>query len=325
VTAAEETSGAAAREAPATSRTRREAEAKRMPSPPSRRTPSPPLVWFRRTGWRHLVALTALAFALFPVMWVVSAAFSDQNLNSQTVIPENPTLDNFRVLMSEPGHPPFWRWFANSMIVGVVTAVTTVFLCALGAFAFSRLRFRGRRPGLLALLLIQMFPNLLAVVALFLFMTRIEDMFPAIGLGSIWGLILIYLGGALGVNTYLIKGFFDTIPTSLDEAARIDGATHAQTFFRVILPLATPVLAVIALLSFITTQAEFLLADVILGNDEDSRTLAVGLSRYILAGFDNRWGPFAAGALIGAVPVVLLFLFLQRFIVSGLTSGAVKG
>jgi arabinogalactan oligomer/maltooligosaccharide transport system permease protein len=199
-----------------------------------------------------------------------------------------------------------------------------VFQCALAAFAFSRLRFKGRRPGLLALLLIQMFPNLLAMVALFLFMTRIKGMFPGIGLGTVWGLIFIYLGGALGVNTWLVKGFFDTIPTTLDEAAKIDGATHSQTFFLVILPLARPVLAVIALLSFITTQAEFLLADVILGQNEDQRTLAVGLSRYVLAGFDSRWGPFAAGALIGAIPVVILFLFLQRFIVSGLTSGAVK-
>ncbi len=280
--------------------------------------------WFRRTGWRHLVAMVALAFALFPVAWVLSAAFSDGNLSGQSLIPSDPSLDNFRTLMTEPGHPPFWRWFRNSMFIGIVTALTTVFLCALAAFAFSRLRFRGRRPGLLALLLIQMFPNLLAMVALFLFMTRIKGLFPSIGLGTTWGLIFIYLGGALGVNTWLVKGFFDTIPSTLDEAAKIDGATHSQTFFLVILPLARPVLAVIALLSFITSQAEFLLADVILGQNEQQRTLAVGLSRYVLAGFDSRWGPFAAGALIGAIPVVILFLFLQRFIVSGLTSGAVK-
>lgn len=280
--------------------------------------------WFRQTGWRHLVAIAALAFALLPVMWVLSAALTDGNLSSQTLIPREPTLDNFRALMTEPGHPPFWSWFMNSMLIGTVTAVWTVFLCALGAYAFSRLRFRGRRAGMLSLLLIQMFPNLLAVVALFLFMTRIKGLFPAIGLGSIWGLIFIYLGGALGVNTYLIKGFFDTIPQSLDEAARIDGASHAQTFFRIILPLAAPVLAVIALLSFITTQAEFLVASVMLGSNNEGKTLAVGLSNYVLAGFDNRWGPFAAGSLIGAVPVVILFLFLQRYIVGGLTSGAVK-
>ena len=281
--------------------------------------------WFADTGWRHLVGSAAAAFALFPVLWVISAAFSKGNLNSQSLIPGETTLDNFRTLMSDPGHPPFWRWFANSMVVGVVSSVATVFLCACAAFAFSRLRFKGRRPGMLALLLVQMFPNLLAMVALFLFMTRVKSMFPSIGLGTVAGLIFIYLGGALGVNTWLMKGFFDTLPIELDESAMVDGATHSQTFFRIILPLGAPVLAVIGLLSFITTQAEFMLADIILGQNENQRTLAVGLSRYILAGFDNRWGPFAAGALIAAIPVVLLFLFLQRFIVSGLTSGAVKG
>jgi arabinogalactan oligomer / maltooligosaccharide transport system permease protein len=283
-----------------------------------RRRPFP--VWFRQTGWRHLFAWAALAFALFPVLWVISAAFSDGNLSSQQLIPANPNLDNFRTLFDEA----FWQWFRNSMFIGVMTAVWTVFFCALGAFAFSRMRFKGRRGGMLALLLIQMFPNLLAVVALFLFMTRIKGLYPAIGLGTSWGLIFIYLGGALGVNTYLIKGYFDTIPQTLDEAAKIDGCTHAQTFFLIVLPLARPVLAVIALLSFITTQAEYLVASVMLGQSESSKTLAVGLSQYVRAGFDNRWGPFAAGSLIGAIPVVLLFMFLQRYIVSGLTSGAVK-
>jgi arabinogalactan oligomer/maltooligosaccharide transport system permease protein len=281
--------------------------------------------WFFDTGWRHLFAIGAVLFAIFPLLWVVSAAFSSGSLSSQTLIPEETTLDNFRVLMSEPGHPPFWRWFLNSMTVGVVTAFGTVFLCACAAYSFSRLRFRGRRAGMLALLLVQMFPNLLAIVALFLFMTRVKGMFPGIGLGTVWGLIFIYLGGALGVNTWLMKGFFDTLPRELDESAKVDGATHAQIFFRIILPLGAPVLAVIGLLSFITSQAEFLLADVILGQNNEQRTLAVGLSRYILAGFSNRWGVFAAGALIGAIPVIVIFLFLQRFIVSGLTSGAVKG
>lgn len=282
--------------------------------------------WFRETGWRHVVAWLALAFAAFPVLWVISAAFSDGNLIRQELIPEEPTLANFRRLMTDPNHPPFWSWFRNSLVVGVVTAVVTVFLCACAAYAFSRLRFSGRRAGMLALLLVQMFPNLLAMVAIYLLMIRIGDLFPAIGIGTYAGVILIYLGGALGVNTWLMKGFFDTIPKELDEAARVDGATHSQIFFKVILPLVAPVLAVIGLLSFITTQAEFLIADVIIGpNEKSKQTLAVGLSRFVLGGFDNRWGPFAAGALIGAIPVVLLFLFLQRFIVSGLTSGAVKG
>jgi arabinogalactan oligomer/maltooligosaccharide transport system permease protein len=282
--------------------------------------------WFTQSGWRHLVGVVAVLFALFPAVWVVSASFTKGgSLSGQSLIPEHPSLDNFRRLMSAPDHPPFWTWFANSMTVGVVTALGTVFLSALAAYAFSRQRFRGRRPAMLFLLLVQMFPNLLALVAVFLFMQRIKTMFPAFGLGTIWGLILIYLGGALGVNTWLMKGFFDTVPTELDESAKVDGATHAQIFFRIVLPLAAPVLAVIGLLSFIATQADFLIADVIIGTKDSSRTMAAGLSRYILAGFDNRWGPFAAGAIIGAVPVVVIFLFLQRFIVSGLTQGAVKG
>lgn len=281
--------------------------------------------WFLDTGWRHLVGLAVVVFALFPVIWVLSAAFSGTGLSSQNLIPDELTLDNFRALTSESGHPPFLRWMINSMIVGVVTSLATVFLCACAAYAFSRLRFKGRRPGMMFLLLVQMFPNLLAMVALFLFMTRVKGVFPSIGLGTVIGLIFIYLGGALGVNTWLMKGFFDTVPKELDESAKVDGATHAQIFFRIILPLAAPVLAVIGLLSFVTSQSEFVLADIILGQNENQRTASVGLSRFILAGFDNRWGPFAAGSLIVALPVVLLWLFLQRFVVSGLTSGAVKG
>jgi arabinogalactan oligomer/maltooligosaccharide transport system permease protein len=281
--------------------------------------------WFVDTGWRHLVGIMVVIFALFPLIWVVSAAFSDTGLASQSLIPKKWTLDNFRTLMTKPGHPPFWRWMWNSMMVGVITSVTTVFLCACAAYAFSRQRFRGRRAGMMFLLLVQMFPNLLAMVALFVFMTRVKGMFPSVGLGTVWGLIFIYLGGALGVNTWLMKGFFDTLPRELDESAKVDGATHSQIFYKIILPLAAPVLAVIGLLSFVASQSEFVLADVILGQNENQRTAAVGLSRFILAGFDNRWGPFAAGSLIVALPVVLLWLFLQRFVVSGLTSGAVKG
>jgi arabinogalactan oligomer / maltooligosaccharide transport system permease protein len=282
--------------------------------------------WFRHIGWRHVVGVLAVLFAAFPLIWVLSAAFTEGGtLSGQKLIPDHPSLGNFRTLMSAKNHPPFWHWFANSMIVGLATAAITVFFSALAAFAFSRLRFKGRRPAMLTLLLVQMFPSVLALVAVFILMLQVKKLFPGIGLGTLLGLMIVYLGGALGVNTWLMKGFFDTIPMDLDEAAKIDGATHAQTFFKVILPLGRPVLAVIGLLSFIGIQADFITADVIIGPKIQNRTLAVGLSRYILAGFDSQWGPFAAGALLGAVPTVVIFLFLQRFIVSGLTSGAVKG
>ncbi len=286
--------------------------------------------WLREMGWRHLLGIVTGIFALYPVAWVLSAAVNPEaSISSNTsIIPANPTLTNFSQLLSgqlADGTPvPFLRWLWNSLVISGSAAILTVFLCALAAYPFSRMRFKGRRPGLLALLLVQMFPQLLAMIALFLLMVNLSGLFPAIGLGTRTGLLFVYLGGALGINTWLMKGFFDTLPRDLDESAVVDGATHAQTFFRIILPLAAPVLVVIGLLAFIATINDFLIASILL-RDENDFTLAVGLSRFIQEQYGQRWGPFAAGALMGGLPVVALFMYLQRYLVSGLTAGAVKG
>jgi arabinogalactan oligomer/maltooligosaccharide transport system permease protein len=169
-----------------------------------------------------------------------------------------------------------------------------------------------------------MFPQLIAYVAVFLLMLGIRELFPAIGLGSQLGLIMVYLGGALGVNTWLIKGFFDTVPRSIDESAVMDGASHAVIFYRIVLPLVTPILAVVGLLSFVNTSAEFVLASVVLGDDPSEQTLAVGLFSFVSQQFSENWGVFAAGAILAALPVVLLFQFLQRYIAGGLIAGSVK-
>jgi arabinogalactan oligomer / maltooligosaccharide transport system permease protein len=279
------------------------------------------------TWWRHVVGVLALVFALFPVWFVLIAAFSeDGTLSSQTLVPESVSTKQYDALVADY---PFWRWFFNSLGISLVTAFLTVLLAAMAAYAFSRLRFRGRRSGLMALLLIQMFPASLAFVAIYIMVQQLDSTYPALGVGSVISLVLFYLGGALGANAWLIKGFFDTIPRDLDESAQMDGATHNQIFWKIILPLAAPVLAIIFLLSFISAQAEFLVASVIMfGEDTSSSklTVAVGL-RGLLAGdrYDLRWGPFAVGAVLASIPVVLLFQFLQRFIVSGITAGAVKG
>ena len=284
--------------------------------------------------WRHVIALIAVLFAIFPIVYVVSAAFNaDQTLGGASLIPRDVTLKNFSQLLSgevegRPGDPPtsipFARWYANTMIVAACTAVLTVLLGALAAYAFSRFRFKGRRMGLLALLLIQMFPQLLLVVAIYLIVLQTGDVFGFIGLNTLTGLIIVYLGGVMGVNVWLMKGFFDTIPPELDESARVDGATPSQVFWGVILPLAAPVLAVIGLFSFIGVINEFVIASVLL-QTEDQFKLTRGLFRFIDAQYSEHWGAFAAGVLLAAPPVVLLFLFLQKFIVSGLTGGAVKG
>jgi len=281
-------------------------------------------VWFKDKGWRHLVGIAVTTFAIFPLLYVLSAAFnSTGTLVGSNALFSRIDFGNFTELFNNPARP-YARWFVNTMVVGVVTSAATVFLGAMAAYAFSRMRFKGRRIGLLSLLLLQMFPQLLAVVAIFLLLSGISEVIPALGLGSQLGLIMVYLGGALGVNTYLMYGFFNTVPKSLDEAAKIDGASHTQIFFGIIMRLVTPILAVVGLLSFIGISGEFVIASVVL-TDPDSQTLAVGLYSFVAQQRSENWGVFAAGAVVAAVPVMALFLFLQRYIVSGLTQGSVKG
>jgi arabinogalactan oligomer/maltooligosaccharide transport system permease protein len=278
--------------------------------------------WLTRVGWRHLVGVLALMFSLFPILFVLSAALNPLGtLSSTDLVPTGASFANFTRLFSDT---EFGRWFANSLLIAGLSAAASVFISALAAYAFSRMRFRGRRVGLLSLLLIQMFPQFLAIVAIFLIFTTVTDLWPPIGFNTPWGLLLLYMGGALGVNTWLMKGFFDTVPRELDESATMDGATHAQVFFRILLPLVAPILAVTALLAFIGTINEFLIANVFLRSNE-SKTLAVGMFGLVAGERNNNFGIFCAGTLLTAIPTVLVFQLLQRYIVNGLTAGAVKG
>jgi arabinogalactan oligomer/maltooligosaccharide transport system permease protein len=294
------------------------------------RAPRPLL---RGTWWRHLIAIVAIVFAIFPVAYMASAAFSaDGTLTGATLIPRDVTLDNFRTILSgsvtvggDVSDIPYPRWYFNSVVIALVTALLTVMLSALAAYAFSRFRFRGRRLGMLTLLLIQMFPQLLLVVAIYLIVLNTGEVFSFLGLNAYTALIVVYLGGAMGVNTWLMKGFFDTIPKELDEAATIDGASHAQIFFGMILPLAAPIIAISGILAFVGTMNDFILASLFL-TDRPEMTLAVGLKTLTA---DNSpasyFGIFAAGTLLTSVLTVAVFMSLQRYIVSGLTGGAVKG
>lgn len=293
---------------------------------PVRKMPKRPFKfgrWFRATGWRHIVGVVMVVFALFPIVFVVSSSLNPQGtLTGSNALFSRIGLESYVRILTDP-QVPYPQWFANTILIASITAIGTVFLGSLAAYSFSRMRFTGRRFGLITIVVVQMFPQILAVVAIFLLMSSIADWFPAIGLNTHIGLIMVYLGGALGVNTYLMYGFFNTIPASIDEAAKIDGAGHARIFFTIILRLAAPILAVVALLSFIFTVNEFVVASVLL-IDTDKQTLAVGLTKLVSNPRYADWSAFSAGAVMAALPVVALFLFLQKYIVGGLTAGAVK-
>lgn len=291
--------------------------------------------WFTQLGWRHLIAVLAVFFALFPILYIINVALNPVGSLSAAcppnrtgisalscLVPNTFSFENFSSILTDP-LKPFGVWFRNTLTIALIVSFVSTLMSAAGAFAFSRLRFNGRRPGLLALVLLQMFPQILAITAIFILMSTMGDVFPQLGLGTVAGLILIYLGGSLGVNTYLIKGFFDTVPVEIDESAKIDGASHVRIFFGLILRLAVPVLVVVFFVTFTFIFNELAIAKVLL-SDIRNTTLAVGMNTYV-SGNTQEWGKFAAGALISAIPMILVFALTQRYLVTGLTSGAVKG
>ena len=279
--------------------------------------------WFTDTGWRHLVAIAVVAFAVFPLLFVFSASLNPNGtLTGSNALFSAIGLDSYWRILTDPQNP-YLQWFGNTLIIAGATAVASTLMGALAAYAFSRMRFTGRRFGLVTIVVVQMFPQLLGAVAIFLMMSAIGDVFPAFGLNTHVGLIMVYLGGALGVNTYLMYGFFNTVPVEIDEAAKIDGAGHARIFFTIILRLVAPILAVVALLSVIASVNEYLIASVLL-IDPENQTLAVGLVKLVSNPRYADWSAFSAGAMMAAIPVVALFLVLQKYIVGGITAGAVK-
>ena len=274
--------------------------------------------------FRIVLAIIMLVFALFPIVWIISASFNPTNsLVGQPLIPENPTLDNYRELLTSTIHP-YKRWYINSLFITIIVTILGTTMTTLAAYAFSRFRFKSRKPLLQSVLLIQVFPNFLNMVALFLILQQIGRVMDNFGLNTYGGLLLVYLGGVLGANTWLTKGYFDSIPNDLDEAAKVDGASGWQIFWDVLLPLVRPILVVVGLLTFIGTYSEYVLAKVLL-TDKSMYTLAVGLNSMVSNQFAQNWGVFSAGALLATLPTLILFLIFQRYLVGGLTAGSVKG
>lgn len=300
-----------------------EAMSEAIVEPPAKagRTPTKSSRWLVEVGWKYPFALVVVFLAAFPLVYVLSASLSTSgSLSGSSRLFSSFSVANYQAL----NETKYWTWVVNTLEIGFATAIGATMMGAAAAYAFSRFRFKGRRTSLTSLLIIQMFPQTVAFIAVFLLLIALGNVIPALGLNSKIALICVYLGGALGANTFLMYGFFNSIPQELDEAAKMDGATHAQTFWRLIMPLVTPILAVVALLGFITAFGDFILSKIVLTKQENW-TLAVGMYGWVSDQLTANWGLFAAGAVIASVPILVLFLALQRYIVGGLTSGSVKG
>jgi arabinogalactan oligomer/maltooligosaccharide transport system permease protein len=273
---------------------------------------------FIRLTFSYIAIFIAIAIVIYPVLWIIGSSLNPGNsLSGSTIIPKNATLAHYKELF-DLDSSEYLRWYWNTLKICTITMVLSVTMIALMGFTFSRYRFVGRKNGLMTFLILQMIPNFAALIAIYVL---------AVQTGLInthLALILLYTGGLLPMNTWLAKGYFDTIPKELDESARIDGAGHFRIFWQIILPLAKPILAVIALFSFITPFADFILAKVIL-RSEEKYTLAVGLYNLVAKQFGGEFTKFAAGAVLIAIPISLLFLSLQRYLISGLTAGGTKG
>ena len=270
-----------------------------------------------RLGLTWLVIGFVSLLIIYPLVWTVGASLNPGNsLMSSSIIPKNISLEHYAALFN--GQVDYVSWYWNSMKISFFTMVLTLIFVSFTAYSFSRFRFVGRKNGLVLFLLLQMIPQFSALIAIFV----LSQMLGLVN--SHLALVLIYVGGMIPMNTYLMKGYIDAIPRDMDESARMDGAGHFRIFCEIIMPLSKPIIAVIALFSFTGPLGDFILSTTIL-RTPDQFTLPIGLYNLVSMKMGASYTTYAAGAVLISVPVALLFLWLQKFFVSGLTAGGSKG
>ncbi|MNO19936.1 Maltose transport system permease protein MalG [compost metagenome] len=269
-----------------------------------------------KTVGSYTMLILLSSISLFPAFWIVMSSFKTGNsLFSDTLIPRNLTLVHYQDLFEQT---QYLLWFQNTLKVAVLSTLLGTSLLLLSSYAISRYRFAGRKSMLTALLVLQMFPGFMAMIAIYVLLNTLGL------LNSHWALVLVYSSGSVITNVFVAKGFFDTIPKSLEDAARMDGASHMKVFLSIMIPLSKPMLTYASLMIFNGCFVDFIFADLVL-RTEEKRTLAVGLFRMVNQSNSTEFTQFAAGAVLVALPVTLLFIFLQRFLIEGLTAGATKG
>ena len=285
----------------------------------------------------HTLLLFLLALVLVPYIMVVSASLRRGNFAPSGLLPDHVSLEHWKYVLGIPyeevvnpatgekrvvkAETPPLLWFWNSIKISAIASIGILLLSGTAAYAFARLHFKFRSTTLTSLLILQMFPMVLALAAIYVILDFLGQYLPALGLNTHPGLILVYLGGISGY-IWMLKGYFDTIPVSMEESATIDGATQFQTFTQILLPMAVPIFAVVFILSFIAFMSEYPVASIVLQTRENW-TLAVGANSF-LAEHQKLWGRFAALAVLSGVPITVMFMVCQKYVVSGLTSGGVK-
>lgn len=284
------------------------------PSTPHRLRPR--LLGAAKTAAVHAELLAVAVIVLYPMVWIVGASLGPgKGLANASAIPDGATLRNYVDLLTTTDFP---RWYLNSALVATANMVLSVVLSALSAYVFSRMRFRGRRVGLLVMLVLQIFPSFLTAIAVYMLFLNIGM------LDSLAGLVVVSVAAQLPYNTWLLKGYIDRIPPSFDEAALLDGASRTQVFTRIVLPLTRPMLTFVAVTQFAVPWMDFVLPQLLISSPE-KKTIAIGLYSMVSDQTRNEFTTFAAGAVLVAVPITLLYVGLQRYLIHGLTAGGEKG
>ncbi len=261
-----------------------------------------------------LIFITFLVIA--PTAWIVISSFNpSSSMFSSEFIPKDPTLKHYVKLLNETEYP---RWFMNTLKVATMNMVLSVIITIITALAFSRFKFKGKKVSMMVILLLQMFPSILALTAIYVLLTKLGM------INTFSGLVIVYVAGQIPFNTWLVKGYLDGIPKSLDEAARIDGASNIMIMTKIVLPLAKPILVFVAFQNFITPWFDFVFPNMIL-RSPSKWTLAMGLFRWVSTRQQNNFTMFAAGAVLIAIPITILWAIFQKHIIEGLSAGATKG